>query len=356
MTAPTVSVVIPNWNGRRFLHTCLQSLFQQEFADLEVVLVDNGSADDSVTFVQSEFPQVRLLAFPENRGFTGAVNAGIMASRGRYVFVLNNDTELDRGCVGALVAGIESGPDVASVGPKILDFQDRSHLGGIGDGYTFAGVPSSVGFLERDEGQFEEPIEIFSVSGCAALYRRTALDDVGLLDDDFFAYYEDVDLGFRLQMARYRCLYVPTALVYHVGSGTTGGRLNPFTVRQMAQNMVGLAVKNLPARVLLSVLPVWLTVQTLFLARIAVGSGLARRQHLVAYGQGLRAAARLFRRTMAKRQVTLARSRLRPGEVAALIRRSERMILASMLRARGPGWRWAPLVRLYAGATSRWLR
>lgn len=347
---PPVSVVIPNWNGRRFLATCLRSVRGQLDVDVEVILVDNGSGDGSVELARTEYRDLRVVAFPENRGFSAAVNAGIATGTAPYVFLLNNDTELHPRCIRALLDALEASPAVAAAGPKILDFTDRTLLAGIGDGYTFAGIPSSLGFLERDCGQFDAAMEIFSPSGCAALYRRSALDAVGVFDEDFFAYYEDVDLGFRLQMGGHRCVYVPEAVIYHIGSATTGGRANPFTTRQMAQNMVGLAVKNLHASVLLRVVPLWALVQVLVLVRIAVLHRGRAGEHLRAYARGLRGAVRLLPAMLARRRTNLARSRLTARQVSAMIRHSEKQILESLLRSRGPGWRWAPLVRLYLRA------
>jgi len=350
---PTVSVVIPNWNGLRFLDTCLRSLLAQSFTDFDVVLVDNGSQDDSIAFLQKNFSHVRVVRFPENRGFSAAVNAGIHASTGKYVFVLNNDTELPSSCLSALVKGIEMEPDIGAVGPKILEFNDRTLLGGIGDGYTFLGVPYNIGFLERDEGQWDQPVELFSLSGCAVLYRRSILEEVGTFDEDFFAYCEDVDLGFRLRMARSRCVYIPQALLYHIGSGTTGGRLNPFVRRLITQNMINLMVKNLPGRLLVRVLPFWLLLQTVVLTRVLMFPGNARYAQLTAYCQGLYGALRLFPRMLTKRRLIQRRSQLTALEFGRELRASERMVLESLLRRRGKDWGWAPVVRLYMRAVSR---
>ena len=348
----TVSIIIPNWNGLRFLETCLQSLSLQTFSDFEILLIDNGSQDDSVAFVQSHFPHVRIIRLPQNQGFSVAINVGITESSGRYLFVLNNDTELMPSCLAALVEGMESNPDIGAVGPKILEFSDRTLLGGIGDGYNFLGIPYNIGFLERDEGQWNQAMEIFSLSGCAVLYRRSILEEIGNFDEDFFAYCEDVDLGFRLRMARSRCIYEPRAIVYHIGSGTTGGRLNPFVRRLITQNMINLMVKNLPGRLLIRVFPSWLLLQAVVLARVVLFSGNARYAHLAAYGQGLWGAMKLLPRMLTKRRNIQRRSRLTAQELGREIHESERMVLKSLLRRRGENWTWTPLVRLYLRAIS----
>ena len=349
----TVSVVIPNWNGLRFLDTCLRSLLAQTFTDFDVVVVDNGSHDDSCAFLQKNFPSVRVVHFPENRGFSVAVNAGIHASTGTYVFVLNNDTELAPSCLAALVKGIEGDPTIGAVGPKILEFSDRTTLGGIGDGYTFLGVPYNIGFLERDEGQWNQSMEIFSLSGCAVLYRRAILDAVGVFDEDFFAYCEDVDLGFRLRLARSCCMYIPQAILYHIGSGTTGGRLNPFVRRLITQNMINLMVKNLPGRLFIQVFPFWLLLQTVVLTRILLFSGNARYAQFTAYCQGVHGALQLFPRMLTKRRLIQRQRQLTVPELGRDLRRSERMVLDSLLRRRGKDWVWAPLVRFYLHSVSR---
>jgi GT2 family glycosyltransferase len=238
-------VVIPNWNGQRFLETCFQALRRQTVRDFEVLLVDNASRDESVAYTISRFPEVRVEKLKRNLGFAGAVNTGIRVARGRYVALLNNDTEAAPGWLEALVEMIEAHPELGSVASKMLDFQDRTLIDGIGDGLSWYLRPYKIGCLERDRGQYDTPRAVFGACAGAALYRREAFEAVGLFDEQFFAYLEDVDWSFRAQLGGFPCRTAPCAVVYHIGSATSG-RESPFVHYLTHRNRVYLAVKNVP--------------------------------------------------------------------------------------------------------------
>lgn len=250
-----VTVVIPNWNGERFLRLCLDSLRRQTFPDFETVVVDNGSSDGSLSLLKRDFPEVRALALGKNRGFSAAVNAGIGASGAELVALLNNDTEQDPGWLAALVRAADEHPEVGFFSSKLVDFHDRRLLDGAGDALRLSGLPYRLGHGERDRGQFDTPSYVFSACGAAALYRRAMLDDIGLFDEDFVSYCEDGDLSFRAQLAGYHCLYVPDAVVYHVGSVSTGGKRSATATRLGTRNSLSLLVKNLPLSAVPHVLP-----------------------------------------------------------------------------------------------------
>src|SRR3712207_6126046 len=218
--SPRVTVVVPNWNGERFLSTCFGSLRLQSYTDFETVLVDNGSTDGSVAFVNRNFSEVRVLPLPENRGFSAAVNAGILSSDAEYVALLNNDTESDPGWLQAAVEAADAYPEAGFFASKLVVFDDRRILDGAGDVLRRSGLPYRLGHGEPDRGQYDEAAFVFGACAGAAMYRRGMLDDIGLFDEDFFANCEDGDLSFRAQLAGYRCLYVPGSVVYHVGSAT----------------------------------------------------------------------------------------------------------------------------------------
>src|ERR1700722_699295 len=206
-----VSVVIPNWNGKRFLSGCLDSLGKQKYPFVEIVVIDNGSKDGSVEFLEENYPHVRLFKFEQNTGFSVAVNRGIIESRGEFVALLNNDTIVDELWLSELVKAMREHTEIGSAGCKMLAYDDRTLLDGAGDGYRRGGLPGRIGHRERDLGQFDTQRYILGACGGAALYRRVLFDDIGLFDEDYFAYLEDVDLGLRAQNAGYKCIYVPTA-------------------------------------------------------------------------------------------------------------------------------------------------
>ncbi|HEY9715279.1 MAG TPA: glycosyltransferase family 2 protein, partial [Chroococcales cyanobacterium] len=245
-----VSVVIPNWNGKKCLAGCLDSLRTQTYPYVEVVVVDNGSRDGSVEFLQENYPEVRLITFEHNTGFSVAVNKGIVESRGEFVALLNNDTIVDPEWLSELINAMHEHPEIGSAGCKMLAYDDRTILDGAGDGYRRGGLPGRIGHRERDTGRFDIPRYILGACGGAAIYRRELFDHVGYLDEDYFAYLEDVDFGLRAQTAGFKCFYVPTAIVYHLGCGTTGSGYSSLVVRLSAQNNWNTIIKNIPSKLI----------------------------------------------------------------------------------------------------------
>jgi len=243
MTRPLLSVVIPNWNGKVFLDTCLDALRHQTYDTLEVLIVDNASADGSQAYIREQYPEVRLLELPENRGFTGACNAGMEAAQGDYIALLNNDTEVDPNWVQAVVDAFENHADVGIIASKMLLFDRRDHIHTAGDGFTQDGRPFNRGVWEKDEGQYDTEEFVFSACGGSSVYRRILLDEIGLLDDDYFFLMEDVDFSWRAQIAGWRVLYTPRAIVYHHLSATGGGSTASY---YDGRNSFYVLIKNLP--------------------------------------------------------------------------------------------------------------
>jgi len=244
---PTLSIVIPNWNGKHFLKTCLDALGNQTYPHIEVIIADNASADGSQAFIREHYPDVRLVDLPENRGFTGACNAGMMAARGDYIALLNNDTEVDPGWAEAVVSAFNTHPEAGIIASKMLLFDRRDHIHTAGDYFTVDGRPGNRGVWQRDVGQFDQEAFMFSACGGASIYRKALLDQVGLLDDDFFFSLEDIDLAWRAQLVGWRCLYTPSAIVYHHLSATGGGVTASY---HDGRNLIYVLVKNWP-------LPLW---------------------------------------------------------------------------------------------------
>lgn len=243
MNPPWVSVIIPNWNGAVHLPTCLESLRRQTWRSLEVIVVDNGSVDGSLDLLAREYPEVRVLALGANRGFAGAVNAGIRAARGEFIVLLNNDTEADPHWLEEVVAAFERHPEAGLVASKMLLFDRRDVFHTAGDYYRVDGRPGNRGVWETDRGQYDQEEYVFSACGGSAAYRRAMLEEIGLLDEDFFYSCEDVDLAWRAQLAGWRCVYAPRAVVYHKLSATGGGTTASF---YDGRNFIYLLVKDYP--------------------------------------------------------------------------------------------------------------
>lgn len=244
---PRVSVIIPNWNGARLLPGCLDSLRLQTYRDFETVVVDNGSKDESVALMRDRYPEVRVLALPENRFFAGGVNAGIEATASPIVALLNNDTEVDAGWVEHLVAALDAHPEAGIAASKMLLFDRRGVLHTAGDTYSRDGLPGNRGVWQEDHGQYDASTDVFSACGGGCAYRRTMLDEIGLLDEDLIAYCEDIDLAFRAQLAGYKCVFAPQSRVYHMLSASGGGT---FASYYCGRNFIGVVAKDWPASLL----------------------------------------------------------------------------------------------------------
>ena len=241
--SPLISVVIPNWNGAHLLPVCIGSLRRQSYTGHEIIVVDNASQDGSLELLAREYADVRVVALPLNTGFTGACNAGIRASQGEFVALLNSDAEAHELWLANVVSAFKRHPEAGLVASKMLLFDRRDTLHTAGDYYRLDGVPGNRGVWQRDEGQFDREEYVFSACGGSAAYRRSMLDEIGLLDDDFFFSCEDVDLAWRAQLAGWKCVFVPEAVVYHKLAATGGGPTASF---HDGRNMIWVMAKNYP--------------------------------------------------------------------------------------------------------------
>jgi GT2 family glycosyltransferase len=246
---PKVTVVIPNWNTKRWLPGCLDGLRAQRYQDFQVILVDNGSTDGSVAFVRQHYPQVRILTFARNKGFAPAVNAGIQQSHSKYVALLNADTVPRPNWLLCLVEAMEqSPPGVGCLASKMLRLGDPDVIDDAGDILSWYGVARKRGLGEPADS-YNKAEQVFSACAGAALYRRTFLEDVGGFDESFVSYLEDIDLGLRGHLLGYRCLYVPGAEVLHQSHGS--GIARSRYVYLMTRNRLKLLTKNIPLPLLL---------------------------------------------------------------------------------------------------------
>ena len=245
MEKTQISIIIPNFNGKQFLRECLNSIRRQNFSGYEVIIIDNGSTDGSAEFLNENYPEFALIQNKDNLGFAAAVNQGIKTSNAEYVFLLNNDTELEDYCLLNLLKCIEDDESLFAVSSKMIQDQDRDLIDDAGDEYTILGFTKKVG-NNRSSGLYEIKREIFSACAGAALYRRSIFDIIGYFDENFFAYMEDVDISFRARIHGYKCIFCPQAIVYHRGSGTSGSRYNKFKIKLAARNNVYVPYKNMP--------------------------------------------------------------------------------------------------------------
>ena len=240
---PRASVIIPNWNGLRYLRPCLASLQAQTWPSFEVIVVDNASTDGSVNAVRREFPGVRVLALSRNGGYSGGCNAGIGAARGDVVVFLNNDIEAEPTWLEALVGTLDRHPDAGSAASRMMLYDQPTHIHSAGDTYGVDGLPNSRGVWQLYGPPYNQEEYVFGGCGGALAYRKHVLDDIGLFDERFFMYCEDVDLNWRAQLAGYRCIYTPDAVVRHHLSATGGGTLASYYV---GRNTLWVIARNYP--------------------------------------------------------------------------------------------------------------
>lgn len=247
----SISVVVVNWNRRDLLFACLQSLSRQDVQDpFDLILVDNGSHDGSVEMVREQFSEIpafrlKLILNPENRGFCAANNQGFAASDSGLIALLNNDAEADPGWLSSLACVFEKRPEVGMAASKILVYEDPRRIDKVGHLIYPDGQNRGRGSGEIDTGQYDRVEEVLWPDGCAAMYRREMLNQIGFFDEDFFAYADDAELGLRARIAGWECLYVPSAVVRH-HRGSTLGLRSSRRLELIERNRVLLAVKLFP--------------------------------------------------------------------------------------------------------------
>ncbi len=244
--SPTVSVVIPNWNGLEWLPGCLGSVRAQSLAPAEVIVVDNGSTDGSVEYVRVEHPEVTLLELGRNTGFAYAANRGLVAAEAEFVALVNPDVILAPDWVARTASALSEHPDAAAVACKMVALEDPFTLDDAGDVLRRDGVCEQRGKFTADDGRFDQPGEVFGACAGAALYRAAVVRDLGGFDERYFAYLEDVDLALRLRLAGWSCRYEPV-LARHASEGSARKRpgMREFLV---ARNTLLLVAKAFPMR------------------------------------------------------------------------------------------------------------
>lgn len=263
-----IAVVIPNWNGKQYLKNCVDSLMGQSIK-ANIIVVDNGSVDGSNEYVEQNYPQIKLIKLTSNHGFTGGVNVGIkeaIKTNQEFVALFNNDAIADKNWLEDLVTAMGDHKKVGIVTGKFMR-NDKKHLDSTGDFLTTRGLPFPRGRNEVDKGQYDNSNYVFGATGGASLYRVRMLKQIGLFDEKFFAYFEDVDISFRAQLAGWKVYYEPKAIAYHEVGGTSS-KLGSFSRYHSTKNFHLLFLKNMPGILFWKYFP--LAVLQSF--RMAVGS------------------------------------------------------------------------------------
>lgn len=263
MKGSLISFVVPNYNGADHLKDCFESLRKQTFNDFNLIMVDNNSSDNSVAYTENNFPEAKIIRMTSNTGFAKAVNAGIkealLSETCRYVILLNNDTECDTGFTEQMLKAVTA-EGAGSAACKMLNFADRTLIDDAGDFIMPLGSPYARGYGEKDKGQYDNEEYIFGACAGAAIYRREVFDAAGYFDEDFFAYYEDVDFSFRLQLFGFKCRYNPKAVCYHK-RGATASNFSGFQTMLCEKNLIALRLKNYPLSLYLVSFPFFIAVR-----------------------------------------------------------------------------------------------
>ncbi len=256
---PLISVLIVNWNGEKWLKNCLDSLKAQTYKNYEIIFIDNASTDGSVNFVKQHHPDIKLIQNDENVGFAGGNNIGYKHSEGQYILLLNNDTIVEPGFLNKILMAFEKIPNLGSVQAKLVLMDDRKKLDVAGSYWTDTGFLYHYGFGKNESlEKYNKPMPFFSNKGAAMLISRTAIERVGLFDDDFWCYYEETDFCHRLWLAGYECWYWPGATVFHAMGGTSLAFKNDFIQYHNFKNKLLSFIKNFEYHTLLWLLPVFL--------------------------------------------------------------------------------------------------
>lgn len=247
MQGKKVTIVIPNYNGIKYIRGCMDSLRKERMTgyDFDVLVVDNASKDGSPEVLKQEYPEVQMISKDSNTGFCHAVNVGIKAANTPYVILLNNDTVVKPGYVNALVEAMDKDDNIFSVSPMMLSMQDESIIDDAGDGYSLLGWAYARGKGKPAE-KYERPVEVFAACGGASIYRKRVFEEIGYFDELHFAYLEDIDVGYRARIYGYRNVYEPSAKVLHAGSASSGSRYNEFKTKLSSANNAYMIGKNMP--------------------------------------------------------------------------------------------------------------
>jgi len=315
-----VSIVIPSLHRPDLTRDCLESVASQDLHPdfWEAIIVENEAREGS--FLGDPLPlNTRRILLSQNLGTTGSINWGVSASTSKFVLLLNNDVELGPHFLKHLISALEDENCGFATG-KLLQANNPRLLDGAGDALIQAGGAYRLGHDDEDLGQFEQQRTILAGCGAATLVRRNAFDEAGGLDEDFFAYVDDVDLGLRLRMLGYAGIYVPQAIAYHVGSATLGSRRHPLVIELLTRNQILLVLKNYPATILIKLLLRIVFFQFLWFCLVV------RERRLLAYVRGILGCVRCLPNTLRRRKTLMTSSRINNADFLDLLRTSETQI------------------------------
>lgn len=260
MKNPLVSIIIVNWNGEALLKTLLPSLKKIDYKNFELIIVDNGSKDGSINYAKKVFPKIKIFVNKTNLGFAKANNQGISLAKGELILFLNNDTELTKDFLGILVKRLMADSKMGACQPKILHSEKKGRLDSIGSFLTASGFLYHLGFEAKDTKTLSKEIKLFSGKGSCLLFKKKLLDKIGGFDEDFFAYFEETDLCWRLWLSGHYLLYLPNSIIYHRGWQTAKKLPLEFINFHSFKNRISTLITNLEIQNLILILPIHITI------------------------------------------------------------------------------------------------
>jgi len=338
---PLIEIIIPNWNGIHLLVHCLDSLRSQSCKDFTITVVDNGSQDGSVDKLRRDYSEVKIIRFDRNKGFSAAVNEGIKGSSSPWVLLLNNDIEVDAHCLQVLKETIFQENRYEYFALRMVNYHARELLDGAGDGYLRGGSGYRLGTMEKFGPPYNIDREVFGACAGAALYKREFFNKVGMFDEDFFAYLEDVDINLRANRLGLRCCYLSTAVVYHIGSASLGSKINAMTVRLSTRNTFCLLAKNYPLSLFIQYFPLICIYQVFWLFYVT------KKKNLLPYLQGLVQAGRIIPKMLKKRNEIVKLDTLSSKKFAEKLHAAEVDVLTSIIAKRKAAGKGNALFTVY---------
>lgn len=261
---PLISILIVNWNGKKWLKNCFDSLKKQTYKKFEIIFIDNGSTDDSIHFVKSTFPSVKIVKNKSNMGFAKANNIGLKHAKGKYIFLLNNDTISAPSALAEFIEGFKHIPQAGSIQSKLVMMYNKKILDVCGSYWTDSSFLYHFGMNQQaNKPIYNVPAPFFTNKGASMMIKREVIEKLGLFDDDFWSFYEETDLCHRMWIAGYECWHYPKAVIYHAVGGTATTFSNSYIQFHNFKNKLLSFLKNFELRTLIYVLPVFILVNIL---------------------------------------------------------------------------------------------
>lgn len=323
MTFPLISIIIINYNGKKWLKECLDSCYKQSYKKFEVILVDNASTDQSLALVRKYFSKVKIIHNKKNFGFAKGNNIGVSTAKGQYIFLLNNDTVIDKNCLANLLTFFEKRSTIGSVQPKLLRMSNKKYLDQCGSYWTDSTYLYHYGYGKNaDKQKYNTAMPFFSNMGAAMMIKKRLIEEIGLFDNDFWCYYEETDFCHRAWLAGFECWYYPKSIVYHSKGGTSILFDNSLIQFHNYKNKVCSYLKNFQLRSLITILPTFV-ITGIFISTLLLLKG--KRKEAFVFYQALYWNIVHLKSTLEKRKKIQKTRTKKDKEIFNLVKKNPRL-------------------------------